>query len=134
MQHAIRLEHVGIRTSPETFDATLTFYIDLFGWRVIRELPSTGPDGRFTFIGDSHGGALEVFTANGPAMTHPSHLAFAVPVAEFAALEQRLRAANITIEGRNQNTAGDQLAFFNDPSGNRVQIVGRIEALGTGGA
>jgi catechol 2,3-dioxygenase-like lactoylglutathione lyase family enzyme len=133
MQDAVRLEHVGIRTSPDNFDTTLAFYTDLFGWRVIRELPSTGPNGRFTFIGDGHGGALEVFTADGPAMTHPSHLAFAVPVAQFAALEERLRAANVTLEGRAQNTAGDQLAFFNDPAGNRVQIVGRIEPLGTGG-
>ena len=63
-----------------------------------------------------------------------AHLAFAVPLAQFAALEARLRAANVAIEGRTQNSAGDELGFFNDPSGNRAQIVGRIEPLGTGGA
>jgi catechol 2,3-dioxygenase-like lactoylglutathione lyase family enzyme len=134
MQDAVRLEHVGIGATPETFDATLAFYMDLFGWRVIRELPSPAPGMRLVFIGDGHGGALEVYTAEGPPLAHPAHLAFAVPLAQFAALEARLRAANVAIEGRTQNSAGDELGFFNDPSGNRAQIVGRIEPLGTGAA
>jgi catechol 2,3-dioxygenase-like lactoylglutathione lyase family enzyme len=129
MATTVRLEHIGIRTAPETFDATLAFYCNLFGWRVLRELPPSKPGERMTFIGDGHGGALEVITADGPGIAFPTHLAFAVPQAEFDALAARLEAAGVAVEMRRQNTVGDELAFCDDPAGNRVQIVGRVVPL-----
>jgi hypothetical protein len=35
----------------------------------------------------------------------------------------------VTLDRDTTNAAGDKLAFFNDPAGNRAQIVGRINAL-----
>ena len=129
MASTIHLEHVGIRSSAETFDETIRFYTDLLGWRVIEERASTGPTDRVTFIADGRGGAFEVFVSTGPALADPAHVAFAVPFAEFPALAERLRQAGVTFDEPFINDVGDQIAFFNDPGGNRAQIVGRLKPL-----
>ncbi len=123
---SVRLEHVGIPATTENFDEVVSFYCDNMGWSVIRELE--GPP-RINFISDGSGGRLEVYVADGPAMSHPSHLAFAVPVAEYDALRARLLESGVSFDVDTTNPAGDKLAFFNDPAGNRAQIVGRIAAL-----
>ena len=129
MSGAIHLEHVGIRTTAETFDATIRFYTELFGWRVIEERPSTGPDDRVTFIADGQGGAFEVFVGSGGPIEDPAHLAFAVAFDEFPALAERLAGAGIALDEPFINDVGDQISFFNDPAGNRAQIVGRLKPL-----
>jgi catechol 2,3-dioxygenase-like lactoylglutathione lyase family enzyme len=129
MEGTIHLEHVGIRTSAETFEQTIHFYTDLLGWRVIEERPSTGPDDRVSFIADGRGGAFEVFVGSGRPIEDPAHLAFAVPFAEFPALAQRLIQAGVTLDEPFINDVGDQISFFNDPAGNRAQIVGRLKTL-----
>ncbi|CAN5694064.1 hypothetical protein BH23CHL2_BH23CHL2_01740 [soil metagenome] len=123
---SVQLEHVGIPATTENFDDVVGFYCEHFGWSTIRDL--SGPP-RISFISDGSGGRLEVYVADGPPLTHPSHLAFAVPVTEFDELRDRLLAAGVTFDVDTTNPAGDKLAFFNDPAGNRAQIVGRIAAL-----
>jgi catechol 2,3-dioxygenase-like lactoylglutathione lyase family enzyme len=123
---SVRLEHIGIPATSDNFDDVVGFYCDNLGWSVVRELE--GPP-RISFISDGSGGRLEVYVAEGAPMAHPSHLAFAVPVAEFDGLRDRLLAAGVTFDVDTTNPAGDKLAFFNDPAGNRAQIVGRIAAL-----
>src|SRR4051794_17743320 len=105
MPEAIRLEHVGIPTSEETFDATIAFYTELFGWRVIRRPRPATPGERIIFVGDGQGGAFEVFASSGRPLAEPAHLAFAVPIAEFAALEARLRAARVAFDNEHVNPA-----------------------------
>jgi catechol 2,3-dioxygenase-like lactoylglutathione lyase family enzyme len=129
MNGAIHLEHVGVPTTAATFDATIRFYTDTFGWRVIEERPSTGPDDRVTFIADGQGGAFEVFVGSGGPIVDPAHLAFAVPFDEFASLAERLTAAGIALDEPFINDVGDQISFFDDPAGNRAQIVGRLKPL-----
>lgn len=129
MAGTVTLEHVGIRTSRETFEQTIQFYTDLLGWRVIEERPSSGPDDRVTFIADGQGGAFEVFVGSGGPIEDPSHVAFAVSFDEFPALEQRLRQTGVTMDEPFINEVGDRIAFFNDPAGNRAQIIGRLKTL-----
>ena len=129
MSGAIHLEHVGIRTTAETFDAAIRFYTEMFGWRIIEERPSTGPDDRVSFIADGQGGAFEVFVGSGGPIEDPAHLAFAVPFDDFAALAKRLTAAGIALDEPFINDVGDRISFFNDPAGNRAQIVGRLKPL-----
>jgi hypothetical protein len=62
-------------------------------------------------------------------MTHPAHIAFAVPIAEYDDLKAKLEAAGVTFDINTENAAGDRLGYFHDPAGNRAQIVGRIKAL-----
>ena len=123
---SVQLEHVGIPATTENFDDLVGFYCANFGWTAIREL--SGPP-RISFISDGAGGRLEVYVADGPPMSHPSHLAFAVPVDEYDELRERLISAGVTFDVESSNEAGDKLAFFNDPAGNRAQIVGRISPL-----
>lgn len=129
MDGTVHLEHVGIRTSRETFDETIQFYTELFGWRVIEERPSSGPDDRVTFIADGQGGAFEVFVGSGPPIEDPSHLAFAVSFDEFPALAERLAETSVPFDEPFINEVGDRISFFNDPAGNRAQIVGRLKPL-----
>ena len=130
MNGTIHLEHVGVRTSAETFDQTIRFYTDLLGWRVIEERPSSGPNDRVSFIADGQGGAFEVFVgSSGGPIEDPSHLAFAVPFSEFPALAERLTQAGVTLDEPFINDVGDQISFFDDPAGNRAQIVGRLKPL-----
>lgn len=122
----IRLEHVGIPTSEELFEDVRDFYLNNFGWSVIREID--GPP-RIAFVSDGQGGRLEVYTAEGAPLDHPAHLAFAVPDAEFDDLRQRLLDNGVTFEVERTNPSGDRMAFFKDPAGNTSQIVGRLSPL-----
>jgi catechol 2,3-dioxygenase-like lactoylglutathione lyase family enzyme len=123
---AVKLEHIGIPATVENFDEVVGFYCDNFGWSVIREL---GGPPRINFISDGSGGRLEVYVAEGPPMSHPSHLAFAVPIAEYDELRARLLDSGVAFDVDTTNAAGDKLAFFNDPAGNRAQIIGRLKTL-----
>jgi catechol 2,3-dioxygenase-like lactoylglutathione lyase family enzyme len=129
MEGAIALEHVGIRTTAETFEQTIRFYTSLFGWRVIEERPSTGPSDRVSFIADGRGGAFEVFVGSGRAIEDPAHLAFAVSFDDFASLAERLTQAGVALDEPFINDVGDRISFFNDPAGNRAQIIGRLKPL-----
>ena len=129
MAGTVHLEHVGIRTTSETFDPTIQFYTELLGWKVIEERPSSGPDDRVFFLADGRGGAFEVFVGSGPPIADPSHLAFAVPFDDFPELAERLTQAGVTLDEPFINDVGDQISFFNDPAGNRAQIVGRLKTL-----
>jgi catechol 2,3-dioxygenase-like lactoylglutathione lyase family enzyme len=128
---AVHLEHVGLRTTAATFEPTVRLYTEVFGWRVIEERPSTGPDDRVSFLADGAGGAFEVFVSSSSAgvIDDPAHIAFAVPFAEFDALAERLKQAGVTLDPPFINDVGDQISFFNDPAGNRAQIVGRLKTL-----
>jgi hypothetical protein len=96
---------------------------------VIDERPSSGPNDRVTFIADGHGGAFEVFVGSRGGIVPSAHVAFAVPFNEFPALEERVRQAGIEMDPPFINEVGDQIAYFNDPAGNRAQIVGRLRPL-----
>ena len=114
---AVHLEHVGLRTTAATFEPTIRLYTDVFGWRVIEERPSTGPDDRVSFLADGAGGAFEVFVSSSSAgvIDDPAHIAFAVPFADFDALAERLKQAGVTLDPPFINDVGDQISFFNDP-------------------
>lgn len=129
MDGTVHLEHVGIRTSTETFDQTIRFYTEVFGWRVIEERPSSGPDDRVFFIADGRGGAFEVFVGSGRPIEDPAHLAFAVPFDDFPALAQRVTQFGVTLDEPFINDVGDRISFFDDPAGNRAQIIGRLKTL-----
>lgn len=128
MTGTVRLEHVALPTSEETFDATVRFYHEQFGWKTIREIGSGSS--AIAFVSDDAGSILEIYVADGPPMTHPAHIAFAVPIAEYEGLKAKLEAAGVTFDINTENAAGDKLGYFKDPSGNCAQIVGRIKPLG----
>lgn len=119
---AIRLEHVGIVTPPETVDATRRFYADVFGWRTLREGSGV------IFIGDGAGGRLELLIQEQAAMAAPNHLAFVVSADAFEATMAKIKATGVLMDAPMDNPFG-RLCFFSDPSGNRAQIVARSEPM-----
>lgn len=127
MTSVIRLEHVALPTTTDNFTETVSFYHDHFGWKTIREIGSGST--AIAFVADDAGSVLEIYVAEGPPMTHPAHIAFAVPIGEYEALKTRLEAAGVTFDINTENAAGDRLGYFHDPAGNRAQIVGRIKNL-----
>ena len=124
MPTTYHLEHVGIAASSATFEATVRFYEEIFGWHRIREEP-----GVLFFLGDGAGGRFEIFASKAPPLAHPHHLAFGVAWDAFDELAAQLRAAGTPMDEPFINTFGDRIVFFTDPAGNRAQIVGRREPL-----
>ncbi len=119
---AYPLEHVGIVASPATVGATRAFYVDVFGWHVLRESAS------FVFVGDGTGGRLELLIQDSAPVAAPNHPAFLVPMDEFDAVLAKIRATGVPVDEPITNELG-RLVFFADPSGNRVQIVARKQAM-----
>ncbi len=124
MPTTYHLEHVGIAASNATFEATVRFYEEIFGWHRLREEP-----GVLFFLGDGAGGRFEIFVSKAPPLAHPHHLAFGVSWDAFDGLAAQLRAAGTPMDEPFINTFGDRIVFFTDPAGNRAQIVGRREPL-----
>ena len=124
MSSVHRLEHVGLGATREKYEETIRFYERVFGWHRIKESP-----GQLAFIGDGEGGRLELLNNGAPPLPAPHHLAFVVDPDQFDATMDSLREAGATVEEPSTNPFGDRLLFFNDPAGNRAQIVGRVEPL-----
>jgi predicted enzyme related to lactoylglutathione lyase len=125
MGKAYKLEHVGIGAgSVETYEKTVRFYEEVFGWHRTREVP-----GDLAFVSNDAGDCFEIFASDAPPLVQPHHLAFGVDKAEFDAVAARIRAAGATLEEPFENPYGDRIVFFTDPAGNAVQIVGRHEPL-----
>lgn len=126
MNNVYTLEHVGIGASRATYEETIRFYEEVFGWHRIKAMPGV----LAAFVGDGTGGRLEIFVSDAPPLAHPHHLAFGVAWDDFPILAERLRAAGATMDAPYENhPMGDRLIFFTDPAGNRAQIVGRREPL-----
>lgn len=122
----IKMEHVGIIAHGDLFEPTVAFYERIFGWVLLRESPAPA---RIAFLTDGSGGVIEIVDTTGPGVFNPAHLAFHVPLAEFDGTRNRLADAGVAFDPTIRTPAGDLLAFFNDPAGNRAQLVGRVMAL-----
>jgi predicted enzyme related to lactoylglutathione lyase len=123
---AVRLEHVGIPAKGEQFEATVQFYEQIFGWKVIRRVSGSQ---HLAFISDGQGGVLEILDVDGPGIPNPAHLAFMVPIAEFDGKREELANKGVAFDPTVVTDSGDHLAYFNDPAGNRAQLVGRVTPL-----
>lgn len=112
--------------------ALKAFYEDVLGMRTVLANPNGNPAGYF--LADDRGGALEVIGrpdgARGVNQRYVCHIAFVVPAEEFDATIDRLKALGHTFEAETVvDTPQMRTAFFNDPEGNRVQIVWRASPL-----
>jgi glyoxylase I family protein len=123
-----RIEHFAIYAADAP--ALKDFYVDVFGLRVIGESGGSPPG---FFLADDAGMALEIIgrPKGEPAINQRwvCHIAFSVDdvAATRAALERRglVFETDTAVE-----TASMRTAFFDDPEGNRCQIVWRNPPLG----
>ena len=122
------LEHFAIYAAdPHTLK---DFYVDALGLRVIRDNHSGNPPGYF--LADGRGTALEVIgrPAGEPGVVqrYVCHVAFRV--ADFAASRIDLERRGVEFEaGTEVDNPSMKTAFFDDPEGNRIQIVQRLQPL-----
>lgn len=125
-----RIEHSAIFAPDPT--PIKDFYVDLFGLKVVVDNSAATPAGYF--LADENGVALEIIgrPADAPAFStrYVCHTAFLVD--DYAAARADLVARGIAIEeGTEVDNAAMRTAFFNDPAGNRCQIVWRARPLGS---
>jgi hypothetical protein len=82
---------------------------------------------RIVFLTDGASGVLEFLDAPGAPMPGPSHVSFAVPKEQYSALKARIEALGISFDPPLEMPTGDVISYFNDPAGNRAQIIGRVD-------
>jgi glyoxylase I family protein len=124
-----RIEHFAIYAADAP--ALKDFYVSALGLRVIVESGGSPPG---FFLADEAGMALEIIGwPEGEAAVNQRwvcHLAFSV--ADVAATRAALEQRGLVFETETAvETASIRTAFFNDPEGNRCQIVRRNPPLGS---
>src|SRR4051794_27799934 len=125
-----RIEHVALFAADPA--ALKDFYVEALGLRLVVDNSRSDPPGYF--LADEAGTALEIIGRpagqGGVNQRYVCHVAFAVEdvAAARAALERRgMRFEDDTaVDGPAMRTA-----FFNDPEGNRCQVVWRSRPLGS---
>ena len=125
-----RIEHFAIFAAD--LDALRTFYEEALGLRVI--VDNSRAPVRGYFLADDGGSVLEII-ARPPHVPRAEtryvcHTAFAV--ADYAAARAALEHRGVRFETETEvDTDAVRTAFFNDPEGNRCQIVWRSRPLGS---
>ena len=122
------LEHFAIYAADA--HALKDFYVDAFGLRVVRDNAAASPPGYF--LADDRGMAIEVIGRPegepGAAQRYVCHVAFLVD--DFASARAALERRGVEFEaGTEVRGAMMKTAFFDDPEGNRLQIVWRDPPL-----
>jgi catechol 2,3-dioxygenase-like lactoylglutathione lyase family enzyme len=125
-----RIEHFAIFA--HDLDALRDFYADLFGLRVLVD-NSRAPI-RGYFMTDDSGTVIEIVErpsdAPAPSTRYACHTAFLVE--DYDAARRSIASRGIPFEaGTEVDTLDMRTIFFNDPDGNRCQIVWRSQPLGS---
>jgi len=126
-----RIEHFAIFAAD--LEGLKAFYVTRMGLRVVVDNSRGDPPGYF--LADDHGAALEIIARppDQPAQSqrYVCHIAFWVD--DISVAHQVLKRAGISIETDTAvNNPAMKTLFFNDPEGNRCQIVWRQRPLGGG--
>lgn len=135
----MRLLHTMLRV--RDLDATLNFYVDKLGMRLLRRRDF--PEDRFTlaFVGydDEADGAVLEFTHNWGVDGYAPGTAFghiAVGVADVHAAVAALAAAGVKVvrpAGPLKGEPRETIAFVEDPDGYRVELIA-ARSVGAAGA
>jgi glyoxylase I family protein len=125
-----RIEHFAIYAADAP--ALKDFYIEALGLRVI--LDNGGGDPPGFFLADDRGGVLEIIgrprDEAGANQRWVCHLAFWVE--DYAETRKALERRGLVFETGTAIEGPElQTAFFDDPEGNRLQIVRRARPLGS---
>ena len=124
-----KIEHVALYGADPS--ALKDFYVSQFGLKVILDNSQGNPPGYF--LADDHGTAFELIGRpegeSGANQRYVCHVAFVVE--DVADARTAIEARGLFFE---TDTVVDnesmETCFFNDPEGNRIQIVKRRKPLG----
>lgn len=125
-----RIEHFAVFAAE--LEKLRDFYIQWFGLRVIVDNGKAPTRGYF--LADEAGVSIELIERPagepGANTRYVCHTAFLVD--DYDGFRTKLGEAGISIEkGTEVDNAEMRTCFFNDPEGNRCQIVWRARPLGT---
>lgn len=123
-----RIEHVALYA--DDAPALKDYYVEALGLKVVHEGQGSPPG---YFLTDGAGFAVEIIGRpagqTGVNQRYVCHLAFWVD--DYAAARSRLERLGTVFETETAVDTDDlKTAFFDDPAGNRLQIVWRRQALG----
>lgn len=123
-----RIEHFALFASD--IESLKRFYEEAFGLRVVLDNSKANPAGYF--LADEGGSVLEIIARPGQEdpvrQRYVCHIAFQVD--DVGSSRQALERRGLVFETETAvDTPGMKTAFFNDPEGNRCQIVWRRNAL-----
>jgi lactoylglutathione lyase len=113
-------------------DASLAFYVDVLGMRLLRR--SDYPEGKFTlaFVGyhdESEGAVIELTHNWGVTQyeigTGYGHIALAVPDAAAACAAIKARGGMVTREAGPMKHGNTVIAFVADPDGYKIELIER---------
>lgn len=124
-----KLEHFALFSNDA--ESLKDFYVKALGLRVVQDNGQATPRGYF--LADDAGMALEIIDRPPHELSantrYICHVAFAVD--DLEAARNMLEAQGRVFEAETLvDTPGMKTAFFNDPEGNRCQIVWRAKPLG----
>jgi glyoxylase I family protein len=123
-----RIEHIALFAAD--VQKLKTFYVEAFGLRVVLDNSGATPPGYF--LADDSGMAIELIGRPEdvpPVNTrHVVHIAFIVEDVSAARSELEARGVVFETDSAVDNESMKTL-FFNDPEGNRLQIVSRSQPL-----
>ena len=125
-----RIEHFAVYAADAP--ALKDFYVEALGLRVAVDNGAASPPGYF--LADDAGGAVEIIGRppgeSGVNQRWVCHLAFWVD--DYAGSRAALERRGMVFEAETAvETPEFRTAFFNDPEGNRLQIVWRASPLGS---
>ena len=123
-----KLEHFAIYAAD--LEALKDFYIRELGLKVVKVGPGNPPGGYF--LADDHGGAIEIIARpadqSNANQRWVCHLAFRVD--DVFAAKAQIEKLGIAFEADTEVDDDDfKTCFFNDPEGNRCQLVWRKQPL-----
>jgi predicted enzyme related to lactoylglutathione lyase len=122
MTEPMTFDHAALHVDANKFDDFIKFYEEMLGWRVISYTETE--DRRACYIASGSGASFEIRTT-----PNDLHFAFNVPYEDFDAHVERMCQAGVAFESFRGTTL--RSAFFKDPMGNRLQLLGRSEPLGS---
>lgn len=124
----MRLLHTMLRVA--NLDASLKFYIDVLGMRLLRQREY--PEGRFSlaFVGyqDEHEGAVLELTWNWDISSYEQgdaygHIAFEVDDAYRACAEISSRGGKVVRPAGPMKHGSTVIAFVEDPDGYKIELI-----------
>ena len=122
------LGEIALRVN--NLDAMQKFYAEVIGLPLIKRFPNAA----FFKIADGHGGHTQVLAlfdrSDGPghrgtdaATSTIDHIAFEIPLADFADERKRLEALGLQVETAEHAWVHWRSLYVTDPEGNQVELV-----------
>jgi len=124
----MRLEHIGIYAHDT--DALREWYENVLGMKMIRKLEKEGRPPIFFLAGEG-GLKLEILPSSSREirreLSDPGYSHLGIAVDDFEATARSLSAKGINLHDVRTTSTGWTIGYFEDPEGNRLEIVYRPE-------